>query len=226
METSRKSSFFKRRFEIQSIKRSADMLFRRTPCPRMKNNTLKGSQCFYLTRWVPLSPSWLRLVFRETNRLIFPAASVQGYWYGPGEPACQLLLNNVTPLSHFHNTRTRARSPTHTDTRGKYKWLKPLYRRVMIVCKSLRGACIRRDQTSWEACVCVCVCCRANAITMTYMKAIYNTMHEAERDKRCVDSGTHTARSTELENVAIYVAYSKQTHLFTQANIQPPTYIL
>lgn len=102
--------FFKRAqwFRIQPIKSSPNMLLGWTPSPRMRNNTLNDSQCVYLTH-ISLRPSWLWLVFEKTNHPIFPAASVGGYWYGPGEAACQLLLNNVTPLSHFHNTQNTHR---------------------------------------------------------------------------------------------------------------------
>ena len=111
-----------------------------------------------------------------------------GYWYGPGEPACQLLLNNVTPLSHFHSTHKHVHTHKHTlipvaNTNG---W--SLYIVVLWSSVNQAAACVsnvtRLAGKTVCVCVCVCVCarCRVKAIIMTYMKAIYNTMREAERE--------------------------------------------
>lgn len=113
----------------------------------------------------------------------------------------------MTPLSHFHNTHKHTHSQTHPDTCAKYKWPNPLYCHVMIVCKSRRRVCIQRDQTGWEDSVCVRVCCRAKAIIMTYIKAIYNNMCEAEREINsvCVDSRPYTLPRAESYKMLQYM---------------------
>lgn len=76
-------------------------MFRWTLCPESK--TVNVSEFLFHTQF-PLSLFWLWLVFRETNRLIFPAVSGGRYWYGPGDLCMSLLLNNATSFSHSHNT--------------------------------------------------------------------------------------------------------------------------
>lgn len=121
------------------------MIFWRTPCPQDEEQDREWFTACLLNTQVSFSPSWLRLVFQETNRLIFPAASVGGYWYGPGEAACQLQLNNVTPLSHFHNTHKQALARKHTH---RYPLQIQIAETLYIV---MLWWCVNCD-------VCVCAC--------------------------------------------------------------------
>lgn len=109
-----------------------------------------------------------------------------GYWYGPGEPACQLLLNNVTPLSHFHNTHKHVHTHKHTlipvaNTNG---W--SLYIVVLWSSVNHAAACVSNVTRLAGKTVCLCV---------LQSQSDYHDIHEShiqyhawsrEGDKHCV----------------------------------------
>lgn len=70
--------------------------------------------------------------------------------------------------------------------------------------------------------------CRAKAIIMTYMKGVYDTRREAGREINTECVRGYPARGTELENAAVCVAYSRQTHTrlfnFTESHAHTRTH--
>lgn len=144
-----------------------------------------------------------------------------GYWYGPGEPACQLLLNNVTPLSHFHNTHKHARTHKHTlipvaNTNGWTLHIVMLWSSV-----NHDAACVSNVTrlAGKTVCVCACLCVCAQS------QNDYHDIHESriqyqawsrEGDKRCVSARIPCPGRIVIKCCNICGLQQTNAHLFIQ----------